>query len=1626
MNRPGATPVKDDTRDLGAARNPDAIEDDELEQSVPNAEHLVAEAVVLATARDADPELVGAYWRLVPDEELAACNVAKMVDATASHRELAQQRVPGELKLRLGLSVTGGTAVEIVTDDMPFLVDSVTSALSSRNIDVNLLVHPLVVVRRAPLGALEDVRVGVEPEDAIAGDIVESWIRIEVDRIRDEAELEELRTDLARVLNDVREAVEDWPRMRTQALALADELGSAQLPVPDKDITDSVELLRWLVDDHFTFLGYRQYRLIRGENGEELLQAVLGSGLGILRGDRVQPRVLSSMTAEAYAKALEKRLLIITKANSRATVHRSAYLDYIGFKMFDADGNVIGERRFLGLFSSAAYRTSVRDLPVVKRKVAEVVERSGLSPRSHSGKDLMETLETYPRDELFQIGTDELYKAVMGVLRLAGRRQLRVFLRRDAYGRFISCLVYLPRDRFTTANRLRIQQILLAELNGVGVDYTTRVSESKFARVHFIVRTEPGNPPGWVDVDDLTERLSEATRLWDDDFRLVLERKLNDEHQAKVLYQRYGGAISDTYKDEHTPYEAVKDVAKLELLDEPGQLVMHVYRRRQDESDIRFKVFRYGEPMVLSAVLPVLHSLGVRVTDERPYEVVRSDGTIYLYDFGLQLPPDSRAIADVRPHLENAFSATWRGEAEVDSFNSLVLKAGLTWREVVVLRAYAKYLRQAGTVFSQDYMETTLLAYPAVASKLVALFAARFDPRLQLSEATRSVQSKELVAAINADLDEVTSLDQDRILRSFLHLIQATLRTSFFQRGDGGRPKSYTAFKLDPQSIPDLPAPRPRFEIFVYSPRFEGVHLRFGSVARGGLRWSDRREDFRTEILGLVKAQMVKNAVIVPTGAKGGFVLKQLPGDRDEAVACYQLFISALLDVTDNLDGGKVVSPPDVVRHDPDDPYLVVAADKGTATFSDIANEISVRYGFWLGDAFASGGSAGYDHKKMGITAKGAWESVKRHFRELGVDTQACAFTVVGVGDMSGDVFGNGMLLSPCIRLVAAFDHRHIFIDPSPDAATSYAERRRMFDLPRSSWDDYDRSLLSEGGGIYPRTAKSVNLSEQARAVLGITATGPLAPNDVMHAILAAPVDLFWNGGIGTYVKATAESHADVGDKANDYVRVNGRELRAKVVGEGGNLGLTQRGRIEYALNGGRIATDFIDNSAGVDCSDHEVNIKILLDRAVAAGELDAAERNPLLAEMTDEVGELVLRDNYDQATALGNARAQSRSLLPVHKRLIADLERRGQLDRALEGLPSDEELDERAATGVGLTSPEFAVLLSYVKIVLEHEILDSDLPDEAWTNKVLVEYFPTPLRERFAEAMAEHPLRREIVTTAIVNEAVNQGGTSFFHRASEETGAGAADVLRASVVVNEVYGLSELRRAVESLDNKIPTKSQTAVYLEMRRLLDRAVRWLVSNRRLPIDVPAEIARLKPGIARLLPQLDTLFRGRERDALHANTEGLRELGLPEEIADSTTRIMYGFGLLDIVEVASTTDRDVNEVATVYYLLSERFRVDDLLSRISALPREDRWQTLARMALRYDLYAALAALTAEVLNATTPEVDPEERVHEWEQSNATSIARTRNAIGEFGESPGDLAALSVLLRQIRTLVRASAA
>ncbi|GAA3511051.1 NAD-glutamate dehydrogenase [Actinocatenispora rupis] len=1608
------------------------VDDAGLQDAVENREVLLAEAASRAGADTELADLVKLYWRLVPDEELVGRTAAELFETTCQHRKLAAQRDAGELRVELrNPADEGHTVLSIVVDDMPFLVDSVTAALASRGLEIHLVVHPQVVVRRDPAGRLVAIRPEVEADDATSEDTVESWMTFEVDRQQDPSAVEDLRADIRRVLTDVREVAEDWPRMLERARELSVALRDASLPVPESDVTDAVDLLKWLTNDHFTFLGYREYELT-SDGGEQMLAAVDGSGLGILRADRTQPRSLSSMAPEAYAKALEKRLLTITKANSRATVHRNAYLDYIGIKTFDAAGNVVGEKRFLGLFTSAAYVQSVRDLPVVRRKVATVLRRSGLSPRSHSGRDLMDILETYPRDELFQISTDELFRTVMGVLRLAGRRQLRLFARRDAYGRFISCLVYLPRDRFSTRNRLRIQEILLERLNGVGLDYSTRVTEGQLARIHVTVRTDPTNPPADVDVDAIQHELAEATRLWDDDFRVLLDRKLGDE-QARYLYDRYADALPQTYKDEHNPYEASKDLAKLELLDEPGELAMHLYRRRKNDDDLRFKVFRLGEPMMLSALLPVLHSLGVKVADERPYEIARADGTVYLYDFGLRPPADALDMGTVRAKVENAFSAVWRGESEVDGLNQLVLRAGLTWRQIVVLRGYAKYLRQAGTVFSQEYMESTFMAYPGIATLLVALFETRFDPRIQLSDEGREQHAEHLVEAINEQLDDVTSLDQDRILRNFLTLILATLRTSFFQRATAGRPKPYVAFKLDPQRIPVLPKPRPKFEIFVYSPRFEGVHLRFGAVARGGLRWSDRREDFRTEILGLVKAQMVKNAVIVPVGAKGGFVLKQAPPPTDreayqaEGVACYQMFISALLDITDNIDpDGAVLHPTDVVRHDADDTYLVVAADKGTATFSDIANQIAIDYGYWLGDAFASGGSVGYDHKKMGITARGAWESVKRHFRELGVDCQTEEFTAVGVGDMSGDVFGNGMLCSETTRLVAAFDHRHVFVDPDPDAAVSYAERRRMFDLPRSSWADYDTSTISAGGGVWPRDAKAIPVSAPMRAALGIDdGVETMSPPELIRAILTAPVDLLWNGGIGTYVKATTESNVDVGDKANDPVRVNGSDLRCKVVGEGGNLGLTQLGRVEFALAGGHINTDFIDNSAGVDTSDHEVNIKVLLNRAKAAGELTEDERRAVLASMTEEIGQHVLLDNYDQNTALGCARSQSHPLLPVHCRLITDMEKSGRLDRALEGLPTDKELAARAADGGGLCSPEFSVVLAYVKIALEDELLDSALPDEPWTHDTLVDYFPTALREKYETAMADHPLHREIVTTMLVNETVNRGGTSFVYRAVEETGATAPDVLRAYVITREVFGLGELWRDLEALDNKVATAAQTDALLRTRRALDRAVRWIVQNRRSPLSVTDEIDRFRPGVSALLPKVGELYRGSEHEAYDKHRDLLVAEGIPAELADRATRVLWGFGLLDVVEVAHHIDRDVTEVADMYYAMSERFRVDEILDRISELPREDRWQTQARQALRYDLYAALSALTAEALVGTDPGLPATARVDAWAEENATTIGRALNAIGEFGGSRADLAALSVLLRQIRTVVRTSA-
>lgn len=1595
------------------------------------------------------------YYRHLAMEDLRERDAVDLAGSALSHRQLAAYRPQGTANVRVFTPSVdehawscGHTVVEIVTDDMPFLVDSVNAELSRLDRGIHLVVHPQIVVRRDVTGTLLEVLDAPGPGGSAAPAglprdvVVESWIHVEIDRETHHADLDATASNLRRVLEDVRVAVEDWPRMRLRARSIAESL-DADPPhgIDPAEVAEVQRLLGWLVDEHFTFLGSREYRL-EVRDGHDVLVAETGTGLGILRYD--QNHASSSfdrLTKQARAKAREKRLLVLTKANTRATVHRPSYLDYVAIKIFDAGGEVIGERRFLGLFSSATYTDSVRRIPVIERKVTAVLERSGFTPDSHSGKDLIQILETYPRDELFEISVDDLHDIAIAVMHLQERRRTRLFMRADEYGRYVSCLVFLPRDRYTTAVRLRMESILRTAFQGSHVDYTTRVSESVLARLHFVVRVDPGTPLPYVNPDELEARLVDATRSWDEDLLDALQADLGEEEAAR-LAKVWGRGFPEAYKEDFPPRVAVADLRRVEELDPAADdaIGMNLYEPvGAIAGQRRFKLYRHA-PLSLTAVLPYLAHLGVEVVDERPYELVRTGGgTAHIYDFGLRYAATPEQPERARELFSDAFAAAWSGRAESDSLARLVLRGGLNWRQVVVLRAYMKYLRQTGTTFSQHYIEDCLVANVGLSRLLVQLFEVRLDP-------SRSPQARQelgdvLVEQIRAGLDGVASLDHDRILQSFLGLITATQRTNFFSAvPDTNQPRGYVSFKLDPKGVPELPAPRPAFEIFVYSPRVEGVHLRFGKVARGGLRWSDRREDFRTEVLGLVKAQMVKNAVIVPTGAKGGFFCKQLPdpaADREawlaEGIACYRTFICGLLDITDNLattgsgeDTVQVVIPPArVVRHDEDDTYLVVAADKGTASFSDIANGVSKEYGYWLGDAFASGGSVGYDHKTMGITAKGAWESVRRHFRELGRDVQTEVFTVVGVGDMSGDVFGNGMLLSECIRLVAAFDHRHVFLDPDPDPAASFAERGRLFALPRSSWADYDAALISPGGGVYRRAAKSIPVSAQVAARLGLPAgTTGMTPADLVHAILRAPVDLLWNGGIGTYVKASRESHADVGDKANDAIRVDGRDLQARVVGEGGNLGLTQLGRVEAAMHGVRVNTDAIDNSAGVDCSDHEVNIKILLDRIVAVGDLTEKQRGSLLAAMTDDVGRLVLRDNYEQNVLLGNARKQSHGMLTVHQRFLRALEGRGLLKRKLEFLPDDATIAARDDEELGLTSPEFSVLVAYSKIALKEDVVSSDLPDDPWFARTLTDYFPRPLVERYADRLASHPLRREIITTCLVNEMVNRGGITFAYRAQEETTARPEQVARAYTVCREVFGLRDFVAEVEALDNLVSTDAQTTLYLEFRRLLDRSVRWFLQARPGRLDIGAEIARFGPVVADLGPRMMDLLVGAERKAQSDHADSLVKLGVPDDFAVRGATLLPCFMLLDITEIATNLQTPAEEVARVYLTLSDRYAVDAMLTRITNLPRHDRWQSLARAALRYDLYAALESLTTAVLSSTALG-DPADRVAEWERINAAAVSRAAQTLEEVRRlEHGDLASLSVALRTLRGVVRST--
>lgn len=1564
-----------------------------------------------------------------PIDRSAATQVTP--ELLSAHTKLGHRREPGETLVAVypAEDPAGfGPAVQVVTDHSAMLMDSVTVLLHRLGVAYEWVMNPVLRARRGSHGELLALAPATDP-DAAADGADEMWIHVRLSSTADPAVVDEAAALLPAVLADARQVAADSAALNATLIGLANALDSdhaGHFPGPDR--RDVAALLHWLGDGHYVLLGYQRCAV---HNGQATVDPA--SRLGILK---LRTDVLPQLTGA-------DDLLVLAQATMPSFLRYRAY-PYIVVVRENPAGpasNQAIEHRFVGVFTVAAMNANVLEIPLISRRVDEALAQSHSDP-SHPGQLMLDVIQTIPRSELFALQTPDMLEMARAVVDLGSLRRTLLFLRADQLGHFVSALVYLPRDRYTTAVRLTMQEILVRELGGVSIEYAARVSESPWAVVHFTVKMPDGAPRADIDTSSDNEvriqgMLTEAARTWSD--RLIGSVKTESITLADAEY--YASAFPEIYKQAFSPQDALADIAIIEELQDNS--VKLVFRDGGADRVDLLTWYLGGRSASLSELLPMLQSMGVVVLEERPFAVTRPDGlAVWIYQFkvsphqSIPTTPDAD-IEDVARRFADTVTAIWHGRAEIDRFNELVLRAGLTWQQVTILRGYAKYLRQAGFPYSQAFVESVLNDNAGTARSLVQLFEALFYPVGPDETGTRDAQAA--AAAVAADIDALVGLDTDRVLRAFAGLIQATLRTNYFvESPDSARAQNVLSFKLNPGLIDELPLPRPRFEIFVYSPRVEGVHLRFGFVARGGLRWSDRREDFRTEILGLVKAQAVKNAVIVPVGAKGGFVVKSPPAptgdavaDRDatriEGVACYRLFISGLLDLTDNVDksSGAVITPPGVVRRDGDDAYLVVAADKGTATFSDIANDVAKSYGFWLGDAFASGGSVGYDHKAMGITAKGAWESVKRHFREMGVDTQTEDFTVVGVGDMSGDVFGNGTLLSQHIRLIAAFDHRHIFLDPNPDAASSWAERERMFALPRSSWADYDRTLISEGGGVYSRDQKSIPISPQVRHALGLPDdVAEMTPPALMKAVLLAPVDLFWNGGIGTYVKAETESDADVGDRANDAIRVNGNQVRAKVIGEGGNLGVTQRGRIEFDLAGGRINTDALDNSAGVDCSDHEVNIKILIDSLVTAGRIELDQRHDLLMSMTAEVGRLVLADNVDQNDLMGTSRANAASLLQVHARQIKEFVTERGLNRELEALPAEKEIRRRHEAGIGLTSPELATLMAHVKLALKDELLRTDLPDQEVFAARLPQYFPAELRERFGPEIRSHQLRREIVSTMLVNDLVDTSGITYAYRMTEDTGVGPVDAVRSYVATDAIFGISDIWQAIKDAGNAgIPTAVTDRMTLDLRRVIDRAGRWLINYRPQPLAVGAEINRFAEKVAVLSPQMSKWLRGDDKAIVAKEAGEFEAQGVSKELAYTIATGLYRYSLLDVIDIADIVDRDIAEVADAYFALMDHLGVDGLLTAISQLERDDRWHSLARLAIRDDIYGSLRALCFDVLAVGEPNETGEEKIEEWELTNSSRVDRAQRTLNEIhAEGQRDLATLSVAARQIRSMTR----
>lgn len=1524
--------------------------------------------------------------------------------------------------------VSNSTIVAVLSRDMPFIRDSIRAEFHRRGIAIHQIYAALYSAERDAEGRL--VSFHARESDDANEHVDEVLMYLEVSRHSDPSTLADLTSTLEDIMSEVKLVVDDFSAMSQRVHETVDAIANTGIDFCSDSLKENIAFLNWTLQNNFTFLGFERLS-VTGKGKKLSVQRVEGSELGImrLRASRGPDNLKRELVGDLTDSPVAHRQITFAKSIYRSRVHRDTYPQYFTVKIYSDSGAVVEQMRFLGLFTSPVYTQSTLGIPIVRSKVREVIKLTGFKAHSHDAKEITRIMEVHPRDELFQSSIDQLFEAAMEINRLQERRKIKLLVRRGTYGRFVSCLVFTPREIYHTELRVKIQAILSEAFGAEESEFTTFFSESILTRTHFFFRLRE-DAPATVDVAALEAELIDACYSWEEQLQDALIDEFGEEHGTQ-LAESYRQAFQAGYREDFAPRVAINDLRRIDSLEQGQPIAMSFYRMMGESDDqLRFRLYQADRPLPLSDVIPVLENLGLRVIGENPYDIRRCDGrTFWVHDFsltyGLSQHVDVQAVSG---DFQQAFAAVWRGDAESDNFNKLVLGTALNWRQIALLRAYARYMKQIRFTLSGSYIAAALLRYPNIAELLVRLFYQRFDPDFNSDDRKGAVEDTE--SAIITALDDVSNLNDDIIFRLYVDLVKATIRVNFFKTDEVGNPLPTIAFKMMPAMVAQVPKPRPMFEIFVYSPRVEGVHLRGGKVARGGLRWSDRHEDFRTEILGLVKAQQVKNSVIVPVGAKGGFVCRQPPSDggRDafmqEGIACYQLFIQSLLDVTDNLVEGAVVPPQRVVRWDEDDPYLVVAADKGTATFSDIANAISENNQFWLGDAFASGGSNGFDHKKMGITARGAWVSVQRHFLQLGVDVQREDFTVVGVGDMAGDVFGNGMLLSEHICLVAAFNHMHIFIDPNPDSAASFTERQRMFALPRSSWEDYDKALISAGGGIFSRAAKSIAISPEMKRRFDIEAD-KLTPNDLISALLKAPVDLLWNGGIGTYVKAQQESHADVGDKANDSVRVDGGELRCKVVGEGGNLGMTQRGRIEYSLNGGLCNTDFIDNSAGVDCSDHEVNIKILLNELVAAGDMTAKQRNNLLEKLIDPVADLVLVNNYRQAQALSVAQFDADRRIAEHQTVIQSLEAAKLLDRRLEFLPNDEEIAERRGRGVGLTRPEFAIVMSYLKGMLKEELAQEGLCEDPYIVASVERAFPEALRKKYHQQIYQHKLQAEIVATQMANDVVNYMGLSFIHRLRESTGGSASDVLRAYVFARDAFDIVQHWQAIEKLQD-LPQAMQMHMMRDLMRLGRRATRWALRNRRQNLDIAAELAVFKPQINEISGSILALLRGRAIERWRDRFDRLREANVPEDVAHHSASSFVMYSCLAIIDAAQQVEAPLLEVANVYFDVSQQLDLDWFATQLIELKIDNQWQAMARETFMDDLDWQHRALTVNVMQCMRDMAcDLEGCRASWHEQNAPYIERWRRVLAQLQSSDSvDFAMYSVAIRELFDLAQAS--